>query len=222
MSDLPQNLDRMAARALLGSQDVNALTCLLCLSLMVGDDIFDEDGQPADEETIREYLGSDSANVLDENITKAVGLLHAISGPEFVEDRTHFKRFVSAIIEGDPFHFDREEDEPTIPEVYWALYQVNFITEDDIIQELGPAVQDYISKLADDEAEDNQALAQAIAEEGDDPENIEPYVSRILVFRREDLANELTRLRCPAEWVREEDPDLADAMVQSNSSAPLA
>lgn len=212
MLDLPSTLDKIAAGRLLEDEDTDAMAALVALTAFIGDDFLDEDGQPLDEDEIREMLQPERLKLQPEPLTRICGLLYAISGDEFTQDPTHFRRMVGAIVEGGPFVYEDDNEEPTLPDVYWALYLVELLVEDEMLDELGPRVQAYISRLAEEEAEDSQALADEIEREGLDPEELEPYVSKILIFRRTRLAADLRRMRYPADALIDLDPELAEAL----------
>ena len=74
---------------------------LIAIAAFLGDDIFGEDEQPLEEQEMKEMLVADLITPHDENICRAVGLLNAVSGDEFLSSPTHFKRMVGAIVEGD-------------------------------------------------------------------------------------------------------------------------
>lgn len=212
MLDTPASIDRIVACQLLEDAETYALVALLCVCALLGDDILDEDGQPHSEHEMGIMLESHSSTVREENLTKVCGLLHAIAGDDYTDDPDHFRRLSSAIVEGDVFDYDDEE--PHISDLYWALYQVGLTVEDSMVDSLGPRVRKYITDLAEDEAEDLEGLASAMAEEGEDPEDIEPYAQAVLVFRRAKLAKALYDLKCKPDWVEDLDPELAASMAE--------
>jgi hypothetical protein len=67
-----------------------------------------------------------------------------------------------------------------------------------------------MQRLIEEEVEDVEGLAEEVAREGSDPSELEPYVTRVLVFRRALMANDLRRLGCKPEWLDDLDPDLAN------------
>ena len=207
LEQLP-TLNRTAARALLADPDTHALAALIALTSFIGDDFLDEEEQPLTPAEIREMLAADKVLVADGNLDKIAGLLFAVSGEEFLSDPTLFQRLVAAINEGDPQAFEDDEDEPTIPEIFWALYQLELLVEDALVEELGERVQRYIGELQDNEAEDVEELLLA---EG---EVIEAYTDRLLRFHKLSLAAQLRSLGCEAEWLDDLDPDLAELLRQ--------
>ena len=84
------------------------------------------------------------------------------------------------------------------------------IDEEETIDDLGPRVQRYIERMVDEEAEDTEALASAVEEEGLGAEELEPYVKKVLVFRRAMMAEDLRKLGCKPEWLDSLDPDLSE------------
>lgn len=214
MNELPAFLNREEARSILEDPASDALLALLSTSAFIGDDILDdEDGQPMLEEELREMLDAEHVRVAPENVTKVCGLLHAISGDEFLEDVIHFLRITGAIVEGDIYAYEDDQEEPTLADIFWTFYQINLVAEDNLIDELGGRVQRYLTSLAEEEAEDKEALEEWIAQEGAEPEDLQPYVERELVFRRRRLAKGLSTLGCKPEWVSDLDPELAELML---------
>jgi hypothetical protein len=209
MLDLLPTLNRTAARALLADPDTHALAAIIALTCFIGDDFLDEDEQPLTPEELREMLAEDKVLVADGNLDKIAGLLFAVSGEEFLNDPTLFKRLVAAVNEGDPYAFEDDEDEPTMPEIFWAMYQLELLVEDQITEEIGERVQQYIGRLSDNEAEDIEEL---LAEES---EVIEAYTDRLLRFHKLSLAAQLRALDCKAEWLDGLDPDLAELLRQA-------
>jgi hypothetical protein len=204
--EAPDNLNRNAARALLVDPDTHALSALIAVTVFVGDDFLDEDGQPLAPYELREMLSPDKVLIADGNLDKVAGLLFAISGDEFLETPVIFSRLVAAVNEGDPMAYEEEDDEPTLPEIFWTMYQLELLTEDEITMELGERVQRYIAQLAANEAEDVEALLE---EEG---EVLEAYTDRLLKFHKVSLAAQLRSLGCKPEWLDELDPDLGELL----------
>lgn len=216
MLDLPVTLNRSKAQELLESPDTQALSALAAAASLIGDDILDEQGQPCLEEELTEMLKAEGTNPADVTITRICGLLYAVSGDEFLEDPDHFQRMVGAVVEGDLFSYEDEEP-PSIPDVFWALYQIGLTVEDDLVSELGPRVQRYLEKLAEDEAEDVAGLQDVLSLEGSSPEDLQPYADQLLIFRRTKLASELRDLGCKPEWVADLDEELAEALRPDQS-----
>ncbi len=208
---MPGTLDVSVAREILRDHDSSALACLVSAAALLGDDLFDEeDGQPWSEQELGWLFEHTGFKPLPASLSKITGLLFARSGDEFTDSPEHFERLTSAIVEGDMFAYQDDKEDPTVPDLYWALYQVGLtIEEDDMLDELSPRVEKYIQRLIEDEVEDVEGLAAEVAEEGSDPDAIEPYVTRILVFRRAMMAADLRRLGCKAEWLADLDPELA-------------
>lgn len=209
---IPASLDLSEARRILSEQDSSAVACLVAAAALIGDDIFDEeDGQPFSEGELALLFEHTNFTPLPSCLAKITGLLFARSGDEFLEDPDHFESLVSAIVEGDILAYAEDLDDPTVPDLYWAIYQVGLtVGEDELIEEIGPRVQKYIERLIEDEVEDVEGLARAVEEEGLDPAELEPYLQKVLVFRRTMMAEDLRKLGCKPEWLDSLDPDLAE------------
>jgi hypothetical protein len=211
--DMPMasTLDLSVARQILRDHDSSAIACLVAAGALVGDDLFDEeDGQPYSEGELSWLFEHTGFKPLPSALAKITGLLFARSGDEFTDSPEHFERLTSAIVEGDMFAYQDDKEDPTVPDLYWALYQVGLtIEEDDMLDEIGPRVEKYIRKLIEEEVEDVEGLAAEVAEEGSDPSALDPYITRVLVFRRAMMAADLRRLGCKAEWLADLDPELA-------------
>ncbi len=204
MLDSPASLNRTAARALLADPDAHALSALIALTCFIGDDFLDEDEQPLTPPEIREMLEPDKVLLADGNLEKVAGLLFAVSGEEFLEEPAIFSRLVAAVNEGDAMAFEDDDDEPTLPEVFWTMYQLELLVEDSLIEELGERVQRYIASLTENEAEDVEEMLAA----GEEQE-IESYTDRLLKFHKLSMAAQLRALGCKPEWLDDLDPDLS-------------
>jgi hypothetical protein len=215
--DLPVSLNQEVARGLLANPETDALSALLAMSCFLQDDVLDEDGQPYLEYELREMLDAAHVRASPENITRVCGLLHAIAGDEFLDTVVHFLRMLAAIVEGDAFAYEDDQNEPSLADMYWGLYLAGLLAEDDLLAEIGPRVERYIQRTAEDEAEDSDALQQFMDEQGDSPEQLESYTDELLSFRRRLLATNLTALGCKSEWVSDLDPDLAQSMDEAQS-----
>jgi hypothetical protein len=211
VADSFTSLSREAARRFLLDPYCEALTALVSAASFIGEDLL-EDGQPVSEMDLQEMLAAENVKALDENLSKCCGLLYAISGDEFLESVPHFRRIVGAVTEGDPFVYE-EDETPTVPEIFWAFYQINLLIEDDITQELGTRVTRYLERIADEEAEDQEALQTIMEEDGFEPEDLKPYAEKFLGHRMQKLALELKDLNCKPEWVADMDPELAELML---------
>jgi hypothetical protein len=210
MLDLPAYLDRITAERLLNDVETDAFAALLSVACLLGDDFLDEDGQPMTDSELQELLGVPARQ---EVLVRVCGLLNAVAGDEFTTDPDHFRRMVSAIVEGDPFQYEDDGEEPTLPDVYWALYLVGLTVEDDIVSELGGRVLRYVAQLAEEEAEDSEDLAAEIkANGGADAEELESYINRVLILRRAKLVIDLQALKCKPEWMADLDPELSSTM----------
>ncbi len=212
MLDAPARLDRNAARAVLADADSSALACLIAVTCFVGDDILDEDGQPYTADELQEMLHPDNVILADGNLDKICGLLFTASGDEALVLPAIFQRVVAAVIEGDPFAFEDDNDTPTIPEVFWTLYQLELLLEEPLLDDLSAKVQRYIAKLAEEEAEDIAALQSQLDSVGDDLSGLEGYADKCLKFHKLHLATQLKALGCKAEWIADLDQDLAAAL----------
>lgn len=206
---LPLGLDRQAARELLADVDCDALSALLALSVFLGDDLFDEEGQPYLEDELLLMLEDQQLELAPENLTRACGLLFAVTGDEMLETVLNFRRFVNAVNHGRLFDYEDDDDQPELPDVFWAMYLAELLTDDPLIDELSTQIGQYLRQLAEDEVEDLPGLRQAMAEEGDDLEQIEDYVTARLTFRRATLALRLKRLGVKPEWMADTDQTLA-------------
>lgn len=213
--DLPADLSRGKACELLADPETQAFTCLVAAAALLGEDaLVDPDGQFHDEEELLTMLQQEGCEPHAESITRIVGLLAATTGDEFTEDPTHFHRMCSAIADGDPFAREDDGDPLTLADVYWAVYQTGLVTdENEPMDALGPRVERFLEDLRADEAEDNEALRAAIAA-GDEPaDEMQAYFQRYLVFRRGQIASDLVRLGCEADWMTPIDPELAGMMA---------
>lgn len=217
MLELPPSLNHSAAREILSDPESDALSCVIAASVFLQDDLLDDEEQPYTEEEMDQMLDAASAPTYSDNLGRIAGLLNAVAGDEFLESPAHFLRMVAAIVEGDIYAYEDDNDEPSIPDVYWALYLVGLATEDDIVDELSGKVKAFVMRLAEEEAEDVEALQEAIELEGSEPEDLQPYADRILFFRRRELAKRLVRLGCKSEWVADLDEELATVMDNTQS-----
>jgi hypothetical protein len=215
----PGILDTSEARRILREQDSSALACLVAASALIGDDVFDEeDGQPFSVKELALLFEHTGFRPLLSCLAKITGLLFARSGDEFLEDPDHFESLVAAIVEGDPLAYLDDIEDPTVPDLYWAIYQVGLtIDEEEIIDDIGPRVRRYMERLVEEEVEDVESLAQAVEEEGLDVEELEPYLKKVLVFRRTMMAEDLRKLGCKPEWLDSLDPDLAEDLRKLDS-----
>jgi len=209
---LPSLLDTGEARRILSEQDSSAIACLIAATALIGDELFDEeDGQPFSQQELALIFEHTGFQPLESCLAKITGLLFARSGDEFLEDPDHFESLVAAIVEGDILAYADDIDDPTVPDLYWAIYQVGLtIDEEEIIDDIGPRVRRYMERLVEEEVEDVEGLAREVEEEGLDVEELEPYLQKVLVFRRTMMAEDLRKLGCKAEWLDSLDPDLAE------------
>lgn len=217
MLDLPATLNRSLAQELLEDPATMALSALAAVAALIGEDILDEQGQPCLEDELHEMLRAEGVQAADDTITRICGLLYAISGDEFLEDVDHFRRMIGAVVEGDLFAYEDDEEPPSVADVFWGLYQIGLTVEDDLTGDLSPRVERYLKELAEEEAEDVEGLYDLISMEGSDPEDLKPYADEILTFRRAKLASELKRLGCKPEWFADLDPELAGSLAEDQS-----
>lgn len=217
MLELPPSLSRSAAQDLLADPDTYAFAALTAAASLLGEDLLDEEGQPYLEEELELMLEVEGAKPAPETLSRIAGLLFTVSGEECLADVDHFRRSVSAIVEGDILTYD--EEPPSLADVFWALYQIGLTVEEDVFDDLEEPVARYLEALAEEEAEDAEGFQTYLAAQGEEitPEELEPYVSRLLIFRRQRLAEDLRRLGCKPDWMLELDEDLAAAMALGQS-----
>lgn len=217
MTDLPETLpgiSRPEAVAAVGDPDLEAFTCVLALSTLLGDELFDDEEQPPGTAELRELLAADNLPFAEEALQKAAGLLHIVSGDEFLKEPVHFARMTAAVCEGDPFAAD-EDYEISAADAWWALYQAGLLVEDDLVEEIGPRVRAVLDDLATFDVEDVEekelAFLNGEADESDTPGPLE----KLLTFRTIKLAGELKKLGCPPRWLAEIDGTLAQHVAEA-------
>lgn len=212
--DFPARLDTREASRLLADPATHAFACLAACCALLGEDaVIDGDGQPPSEEELSLMLEGENCRPHPECVTRVLGLLHAAAGDEFNDEPVHFHRMCSAIADGDPFGREDDGDPLTLPDIYWAVYQVGLVTdENEPVDALGPRVQAWLAALLDEEAEDTEALAEEVAREGGGAEDLEPYYQRLLKFHRGALAADLVRLGCDPAWMLTVEPELSGMM----------
>lgn len=219
MPSIPATLNREAGGRFLADPGIDALTAVVAACAFLQDDLLDEDHQPYLPDELRLMLEAEHLDIPSEVLTKICGLLFAVSGDEFLDSVVHFRRFVASTVEGQVFSYDDEidpggEDEPSLSDVFWALYQADLLVADDLTDSLGPKIGQYINLLGQEEAHDAPGLAQSLAEEPDDLQQMEDYTRANLVFRRRRLAANLRELGCKPEWIADLDPELAQDFDQ--------
>ena len=209
-------LNTAVAQRLLKDPETQALACLVAASCLIGDDIFDEeDEQPFSSQELEWLFEHSRFMPHRECLNRITGLMFARSGDEFFEDPDHFLKLTSAIVEGDPLAYEEDEEDPTLADLYWAVYQVGLTIEDEEEDwdQFSPRVMRVFERISEEQADDLEGLAQEIEETGGDPEDLKPYMDHVLVFRRAGLAKDLRDLGCKPEWLASLDPELAEALV---------
>lgn len=218
-SELEKNFkpDRANAAECLKDDDASAFACLVAAMALLqpedGDEpnpLFDDedDGQPLDPGALRILLEDAVPGHDGDCRGKVTGLLMAVSGDDFFEDPVHFERMVSAIIHGDPFRYEDDDDYPSAAEMVWAVYQVGLMIDEPLDELFQDRVKRFMSDVFDEEAEDKEALLEGLDPEFEDPE--EEYYERFVTLRRALLAKELLALGVDADWLADLDPRLTD------------
>lgn len=196
LNDLSQ-LNRSAAIELLQEPDAHALALVIAANLILDGELLDEDDEIQDEESLRLLLEAQDVEITEENLVKVTGFLLALVSEAFTSRPSDTIRLSSAITEGDPFLFeDNPEDMETL-DILWAIHQVNLLYEDDLVEELSPAVLKTLHRLADGFAFD----LEAYRESGEDEDFPDSPLLLLLDLRRRELASQLRTLGVPAEWV---------------------
>lgn len=212
----PPALDRLLkpeALKLLAGSDCSAFAAVVAAVCLFGDDILDDDNQPLDEGELRLMAEDLNLVIPDETCSRICGLLNSVAGDEFTTHPTHFERMVGAIIHGDPFVYEDDNDMPTLTDALWALFQAGLMTEDDDpMTELGPRVKAFLQRIADEEAEDIEEVSAAFEDEADGGESYEFLELRL---RMSILASELRALGLEADDMRDTHAELADLMSAS-------
>jgi hypothetical protein len=203
-----ERLDDLACATLLRDSSTHALASALALANLLQDDLF-VDEQPVDGAEATLLLGFEPD---EETLTRGLGLLQALAGEEFLDRPVHFMRACASVIEGDPFFYEEEGEDPTAAQAMWFIYQAELLTPDNILADVGPAIQKLLRHLEGAEAEDLEELQSFIEAEGVIPEN---HIAEDLHEWQKELAAQLAYLRVKGDWL--EDPALAELVRQAQS-----
>lgn len=218
MSDLPSvdraRISTVEAQRALENPDLEAFTLLVAALSVVGEEVIAEDDeQPMDAAALRLVLAAENINAPEEVIQKVCGLTFAISGEEFLEDPDHFERFSSAIVFGDPFAVEEEEEEFDSGDAWWALYMAGLLIEDNFIPDLGEGVKHLLERLSSFDIEDVEEKDFAFLNGDADDDDTPGPVEKLLNVRLGKLARELAQLGVKPEWLSELDEELANRVA---------
>ena len=146
-------------------RDCSALAALLAATALLGGGedfpLLDDEEQPVDFDVALELIQVACPRVDKSNVHRILGLLFAASGSEIFEDPDHMERFVGAIVYGDPYRFEEDQETPLLVEITWALYQVDALLEESVDDLLSEEVGARIAELVEDSPLD-VALLQAV------------------------------------------------------------
>jgi hypothetical protein len=194
------------AKALLLDPDTHALAAALAANRILGGELIDDDDEIPDESELSLLFEVEGVEVDGLNVSRIVGYLNALASEEFIERPADLMRISSAIIEGDPFFYENEGEDVPLWCVLWAIYQVDLMLEDNIIDELSDRVKKHLQKMGREEAVD---VASMMAGEGGGGE-----VTDELIELRKTLANQLRQLGVPSDWV-DHDAALSAALIRN-------
>lgn len=153
LSDNPQSspkktsLNKGNIYTLLDDPSTFATTLLAICLIMYGDETF-----KVDQLVLYQWLKEDFGNNLcEENESKLAAIIAALTTNFFYSDLDVFKSTCKTLTSGDPGAYDTElfNDEPTIPEILWGMYEVALVSEDSSIEsdDFSGAVKFYVDKL---------------------------------------------------------------------------
>jgi hypothetical protein len=194
------------AKALLLDPDTHALAATLAANRILGGELIDDDEEIPDESELTLLLDSEGVEADKLNVTRIVGYLNALASEEFIERPVDLMRISSAIIEGDPFFYENEGEDVPLWCVLWAIYQVDLMLEDNIIDEMSERVKKHLQRMGREEAVDVNSM---LAGEGGGGE-----VTEELIELRGTLANQLRELGVAPDWV-DHDAALSAALIRN-------
>jgi hypothetical protein len=102
------------------------------------------------------------AELVEDNESKLMAMIVAVSTPYFFQDINVFKTSCEVFTSGDAGLTDLEVEEPTLLEVLWGLYEVGLNAEEIPFH---AAVERYLESLIDQEAVDTGETTNEILEE---------------------------------------------------------
>jgi len=209
---LPDDLspiNRSAAEEILSDPEAHALAAVIAANALLDGDLLDEDDEIIEEEILRMLLAALGADAHEDNIIRIIGFLNALSSEVFVRRPRDFSLLSSAIVEGDLFYYEENPDEMMLADGLWALYQVDLLFEDNLVEELGPNVLKLLQRLSDGEGFDPAEFSEF--SEGEAPPD--SIATHLVDLRRKELAGQLNRLQVPVAWI-DSDDELARLMTE--------
>jgi hypothetical protein len=214
----PGKLSERAARELLSREDCQAFSAAAAAVILFGDDLFDDAGQPADDAELEMMAEGESLMIPEETRVRVCGLFHTLCGDQFTNTPVHFERLTGAIIHGDPFIYEDDGETPDLTDALWAIHQAGLMLDDeDILDELSPAVLRRLEAIGDDEAEDLEEAAAALVDSPGDATESRGYVYDTLRLRLTLLAGELVSLGFEASDMADTSKELADLMAAASA-----
>lgn len=169
---------------LLDDPSTFATTLLAICLIMYGDETF-----KVDQLVLYQWLKEDFGNDLcEENESKLAAILAALTTNFFYTDLDVFKSTCKTLASGDPGAYDTEifNDEPTIPEILWGMYEVALVSEDSSIDsdDFSGAVKFYVDSIFKNDIND-------INDTIDDPESVDLQPEAIIAENVKELRNQL-------------------------------
>lgn len=166
---------------LLDDPSTFATTLLAICLIMYGDETF-----KVDQLVLYQWLKEDFGNDLcEENESKLAAILAALTTNFFYTDLDVFKSTCKTLASGDPGAYDTEifNDEPTIPEILWGMYEVALVSEDSSIDsdDFSGAVKFYVDSVFKNDINDTI----------DDPNSVNLQPEAIIAENVKELRNQL-------------------------------
>lgn len=120
----------------------------------------------------------------EENESKLMSMIIAVSTPYFYHDLEVFKTISTVLTSGDTGLTDLEIEEPSLLEIFWALYEVGLNAEE---LDFSKKISKYLAREVAEEAEETGMEAQDVKED----------TNEILYERARDLTEQLALIGFP-------------------------
>lgn len=190
--------DRDKAGDLLREPDTLGTVILAITMAAMGNSLFGDpdNGVPA-ADPLEVYSVIDDefhAQLPETGENRLNAMMLALETDAFFDDPLAFQSIAHALYSGDLGDMvDGAVEELTVPEMLWAIYEVELNREHDDIP-FSPAVQRLIDETIQKEADAREDL---------EPGDVVPYYEKFLAGMRQDLQQQLAALGVPAEALQQ-------------------
>jgi len=189
--------------------DTSALASLIAAGLLcsnsfdLSEPVFthDDDVMTFDEVSI--LVKDKEPDVDEDNLHRLYGLIVASVEDLFFHHPDHFVNLSGAIVYGDPYYF--EDEDPTLAELVWAIFQVDAMLEESADELIGPSVTAKILDLTDENPVDVESLNEINPEFAGD---IDAFYASLITARTVVLVNDLRKCGLSDDSIRSMDIEI--------------